>query len=96
MKRVAVRQLKARLSEYLASVKAGEEVVVTERGKPIGKIVPVSPSDALPERLVELEKQGLVRLGSRGLPEDYWELPRVHDEAGLALKALLAEREEEG
>lgn len=33
MKRVAVRDLKARLSEYLALVKAGEEVVVTERGQ---------------------------------------------------------------
>jgi len=40
MKTAAVSKLKAGLSEYLARVKAGEEVIVTERGKPIAKIVP--------------------------------------------------------
>ncbi|PYN64673.1 MAG: type II toxin-antitoxin system prevent-host-death family antitoxin, partial [Candidatus Rokuibacteriota bacterium] len=40
MTSAAVAKLKASLSEYLARVKAGEEVIVTERGKPIAKIVP--------------------------------------------------------
>ncbi|MFQ5520338.1 MAG: type II toxin-antitoxin system Phd/YefM family antitoxin, partial [Candidatus Methylomirabilia bacterium] len=40
MKLANVAKLKATLSEYLARVKAGEEVIVTERGKPIARIVP--------------------------------------------------------
>ncbi len=32
MIRVGVRELKDRLSRYLAAVKEGEEVIVTERG----------------------------------------------------------------
>ena len=38
MTTVAVRELKNRLSEYLRKVKAGERVVVTERGKPVAVI----------------------------------------------------------
>ena len=41
MQTVPVAKLKATLSEFLAKVKAGEEVIVTERGKPIAKIVPL-------------------------------------------------------
>ena len=94
MKRVAVRELKARLSEYLAQVKAGEDVVVTERGRSIAKIVPVPLSESLPDRLAEMERQGLVRLGSGRLPEGFWETPRVQDSQGRALEALRAERAE--
>ena len=93
MQSVAVRELKARLSEYLALVKAGEEVIVTERGKTIAKLVPVSPDEALEERMRELEKQGLLKIGT-GIPEDFWDLPRIKDPEGLALKALLEDREE--
>ncbi len=42
MRSATVSKLKAALSEHLARVKAGEEVIVTERGKPIAKIVPIS------------------------------------------------------
>ncbi len=41
MKTTPVSKLKATLSEQLARVKAGEEIVVTEHGKPIAKIVPL-------------------------------------------------------
>jgi prevent-host-death family protein len=38
MTTVAVRELKNRLSEYLRKVKAGERVVITERGRAIAMI----------------------------------------------------------
>ncbi|MGH3144697.1 MAG: type II toxin-antitoxin system prevent-host-death family antitoxin [Rubrobacter sp.] len=34
-------ELKARLSEYLLRVRAGEVVLVTDRGKPVARLVPV-------------------------------------------------------
>lgn len=94
MKRVAVRELKTRLSEYLSQVKAGEEVVVTERGRPIAKIVPLSSSESLPDRLADMERRGLVRLGNGRLPDGFWETPRVQDGEGRALGALRSERAE--
>lgn len=94
MKTVTVSKLKASLSEYLRQVKAGEEVLVTERGRPIAKLTPAAISDTLPEHLVEMEKQGLVKLGSGKLPKDFWDLPRPKDPKGLVVKAVLQEREE--
>jgi prevent-host-death family protein len=44
---VGVRELKQRLSHYLDRVEAGEEVVVTERGRPKARIVAVTDSGAL-------------------------------------------------
>ena len=39
--KVGTRELKSKLSEYLRRVKRGETILVTERGKPIGQIIPV-------------------------------------------------------
>lgn len=94
MKTATVSKLKASLSEYLRRVKAGEEVLVTERGRPIAKLAPVGSSHALPKHLVEMEKQGLVRLGSGKLPKGFWGLPRPKDPKGSVVKAVLRERGE--
>lgn len=94
MKTTTVSKLKASLSEYLRSVKAGEEVLVTERGRPIAKLIPSASSKSLPDHLVEMEKQGLVKLGSGKLPKRFWNLPRPKDPKGLVVKAVIREREE--
>ena len=95
MKTAAVSELKARLSEYLNQVKAGMEVLITDRGKPVARLVPISRSKDkdLKESLVRMEKQGLIRLGSGKLPKDFWRMDRPDDPQGLVLKALLEERE---
>ena len=41
--KAGVAQLKAGLSRYLERVKAGHEVLVTDRGQPVAKIVRVLP-----------------------------------------------------
>ena len=95
MKSATVSKLKATLSEYLAKVKTGEEVIITERGKPIAKIVPLSHKETgIPPHLQELVRAGLVRLGSGKLPRNFWKLPRPKDPKGMALHALLEERAE--
>jgi prevent-host-death family protein len=94
MKIAAVSKLKASLSEYLRRVKAGEEVLVTEHGRPIAKLTPVVTSLTLPEHLVEMEKRGLIKVGSGKLPKGFWDLPRPKDPKGLIVKAVLQEREE--
>lgn len=94
MKTAAVSRLKASLSEYLAKVKAGEEVVITDQGKPIAKLVPFRRAykDISPH-LAGLEMSGAVRLGTGKLPDEFWTLSRIQDKKGLALSALLKERE---
>jgi prevent-host-death family protein len=41
MKRVKIAELKDRLSEHLRAVEKGAEVVVTDRDRPIARLVPV-------------------------------------------------------
>jgi prevent-host-death family protein len=57
MKRVRIADLKARLSEYLRTVRRGETVTVLDRDTPVARIVPIRQaglhvrnpaSDALP------------------------------------------------
>jgi prevent-host-death family protein len=55
---VGIRELKTHLSEYLRRVKEGETVVVTDRGKPVGRIVPVG--EPLTDRLQAMAEAGLL------------------------------------
>jgi prevent-host-death family protein len=95
MKTAAVSALKASLSEYLASVKAGEEIIVTDRGKPIAMLMPLQPGKReMPDELRSLERAGLVRIGTGKIPDFFWDEPRVKDKQSVARMALVQEREE--
>jgi prevent-host-death family protein len=94
MKTAAVSKLKTHLSDYLNQVKAGVEVLITDRGKPVARLVPIVRVEATREALTSMEKQGLIKLGSGRLPKDFWTMSRAEDPQGLVLKALLEEREE--
>jgi len=63
--KVGTRELKSRLSEYLRRVKAGQTIIVTERGKPIGQIVPIKPS--LEGRLQAMVEAGLAEWNGQRL-----------------------------
>lgn len=45
MKHVRIAELKDRLSEHLRAVEKGAEVVITDRNRPIARIVPLTPAD---------------------------------------------------
>ena len=55
---VSIRELKSRLSHYLRLAKEGQIGEITERGKPVGRIVPVVSS--LEERIEAARRSGLV------------------------------------
>ncbi|MDF0644541.1 MAG: type II toxin-antitoxin system prevent-host-death family antitoxin [Nitrospira sp.] len=93
MKRTGVSTLKATLSACLARVKAGDEVLVMERGKPIAKLVPLRKgTDGTAAHLEDLARAGLVRVGTSKLPAGFWKMPRPKDRKRRGLKALLADR----
>jgi len=95
MKTAGVSELKSLLSKYLMKVKAGEEVLVTDRGRPIAKIVPITKTEMDSDaRLQALERAGLARIGTGALKSGFWKLPRPKDRKGLALQNLLSERKE--
>ena len=55
---VGVRELKNQLSSFLDRVKAGEEITVTEHGRPIARLSAIG-SDV--DRLAQLIASGVVR-----------------------------------
>lgn len=94
MVKVSVSALKAKLSEYLRLVRNGEEVLVTERGLPVARLVPLDSELWMESHMKALVEAGLVRPPISQLPDDFWERPRPADPEGVGLKALLEERRE--
>ena len=58
---VGVRELRNNLSRYLERVRGGEEIVVTDRGRAIARVLPVGTERAL-DRLIA---EGLVTPAQR-------------------------------
>lgn len=57
MRAVGVRELRDGLSRFLAEVRAGRSITVTDHGRPVARIVPVDEPDPL-ERLIA---EGLIQ-----------------------------------
>jgi len=96
MRSMGIAELKAMLSETLARVKDGEEVLVTEHGRPIARILPLSAASPA-EATQQLVRAGLVRAPEKPLDETFWKLPRAkyrqpasrHEDDGLEEPELL-------
>ena len=82
-----MRELKNQLSAYLERVKAGEEIMVTEHGRPIARLTSVGPEV---DRRAALIEAGIVRpapASRRRLPSR-----RVKIAPGDALEVLVAQQ----
>jgi antitoxin (DNA-binding transcriptional repressor) of toxin-antitoxin stability system len=68
MKRVGLRELKARLSFYIRQVRAGRHVLVTHRGEIVAELSP--PGEAphtqgqVPAALASMARRGLITLAA--------------------------------
>jgi prevent-host-death family protein len=63
--KVGIRELKENLSKYMAKVKSGQSIVITEHGKPVGRIIPEGQS--LEERVDALVQAGVIAWDGRKL-----------------------------
>jgi len=92
---VGSRELKTRLGQYLQRVRAGETILVTDRGRPVAELRPVGASDdPMEEALRRMEAEGLLTRPTRrgGLtPFEPIELP-----AGVSASDLVSRERDEG
>jgi prevent-host-death family protein len=84
MRSANIAELRDRLTHYLREVRAGEEIIVRDRQRPIAKIVPLAvdedPDDAA------LVAAGLMRKAQRPLSAAVWRTRR----AAVTMKAAAA------
>ena len=67
-----IKEVKNNLSQLLARVKAGEEILITKRGQPIARIVKENHGyNSIREALKPLIQKGLVTLPSRSIFKDH-------------------------
>jgi prevent-host-death family protein len=79
--KVGIRELRANLSSWLDRVRDGEEIVVTERGKPIARITVLDRKS----KLEELIARGFVTPAKKPKePIDLSKLPRMRGNKTLS------------
>lgn len=93
MKTASISELKARLSAYLDAVREGEELLVTDRGRPIARIGPVPGEGHEASRRNQLIRAGRLRTPTGRLPRDFYTRTLPADPTGRTLAALLEERD---
>ena len=98
MKKASITEAKNGLSKLIDGVKADQPVLITDRGRPVARLEPVTGvADADDSgRLARLIREGVVR-PSRGpaLPKSFFTEPLPRSKPGISiLDALLEERRE--
>jgi prevent-host-death family protein len=96
MDRATITEVKNGLSALIDRVKAGESIVVTDRGIPVAIIEPVTDQLDVDERIAGLERAGLVRRGTGEIPHALLRTPgpRVRGPGNPAVDAVIEERRE--
>ena len=67
MRKAGVREVRQNLSALLEVVRKGEEVVITDRGRPVATLCPFDPSRVnkpLPDRRQKIRKRSKITVDS--------------------------------
>lgn len=80
-----VEELRAALSGYLAQVQAGQQVVVTDQGREIARLVPSASTNLLALDYKAMVATGLLIPAEEQPSPDFWSLPRMPDPENLLL-----------
>ena len=88
----SVARAKARLSELIRAARDRTEIIITDRGRPVARLVPYEPAEreTLDDRIRMLRERGLL-LPATGSTKDPWPEPTV---VPGALARFLSERDD--
>ena len=75
--KLGLREANQHFSKAMKAVRAGEEVILTERGQPIAVIKPIKEEQAQDALLKRMADEGLIRLPSRKGPLPRFEAIRI-------------------
>jgi prevent-host-death family protein len=89
----SIADVKARLSEYVRRVKAGHEVVVTDRGVPVARLTGLEVAERRATRRDRLARSGAIKAGKGRLRRTLQTPPQGDTLGADVLAALEAERD---
>jgi prevent-host-death family protein len=93
MKITTITDAKNGLSALIDLVRAGESVVITDRGRAVATIEPIASAPDATGRLLRLQRAGSVRIGVAGPPLALIGTPPPPLESGASgVEAVLDER----
>jgi prevent-host-death family protein len=75
--RIGLREANQRFSKAMKAVKAGKEVILTDRGKPIAIIKPLTQPPGPEQVIRELEAAGVLQAATRRGPMPAWRPRRL-------------------
>ncbi len=85
-RRVGMRELKAKLSEYIGEVRSGTTIVVTDHGRQVARIIPETESSE--QILAVLKTTGTIMWSGRRLKKAK---PRVHVRGSRTVSDIVIE-----
>ena len=95
MRRATITEAKNGLSALIDRVKAGETILITDRGVPVARLEPSLPVDDWDARLTRLERQGLIRRGSGDIRK-VLDMPLAKTVDGSSVVDLVVEERRSG
>jgi prevent-host-death family protein len=95
MKTATITEAKNGLSALIDRVRAGESVVITDRGVPVAVLEPIAERVDWDERMASLERRGLARRGTGKLDLDRLMRP-LPDVGDIDVVKMLIEERESG
>ena len=77
--RLGLREANQRFSKAIRAVRAGKEVILTERGRPVAVITPIKREDAHEATLRAMVDEGFITLAARKgpMPAPSWRPAKV-------------------
>lgn len=93
MKTATITEVKNGLSALIDQVRAGESILITDRGLAVARLEPVTTRPDPTGRLRRLERAGIIRIGGAQPPIELLRRPAPRLPAGTsAVRAVIDER----
>ena len=96
MRTTNIAELKNHLSSFLADVKLGEEILISDRNIPFAKIVPLHNTAEFSTEELALAAAGILRLPEESeISEAFLKEKRPNLKSETVIKAVIDERDED-
>jgi len=96
MRTTNIAELKNHLSSFLADVRRGEEILISDRNQPIAKIVPLHNTADFSAEELALAAAGILRLPEESkVLNSFLKEKRPDLKSETAIKAIIDERNED-